>query len=170
VFAHIPRETLAQALDDVGSLVRPPDDVFYQELKTRYRRVRLFLPTLLAHIRFHAAPAGEPVAAALDHLKNLEARATRCDDTPLAMVPKAWQRYVVNEGGSIDQRAYTFCALDQLRAALRRRDVFVERSWRCADPRRELLSGTEWKAARPVICRTLGYSTSPGAGAGRIGR
>jgi TnpA family transposase len=116
---------------------------------------------LLKHIRFDAAPAGKPVAAALDYLKNLETRPTRSDRAPLAVVPKAWQRHVMNESGSIDQRAYTFCALDQLRTALRRRDVFVERSWRYADPRRELLSGVEWNSAKPVICRTLGYAASP---------
>ena len=53
------------------------------------------------------------------------------------------------------------CVLDQLREALRRRDVFVTPSWRYADPRRNLLAGAEWEAARPIMCRTLGYSPRP---------
>ena len=62
---------------------------------------------------------------------------------------------------AVDHRAYTFCVLDQLREALRRRDVFVTPSWRYADPRRNLLAGAEWEAARPIMCRTLGYSPRP---------
>ena len=52
VFARVPRDTLIQAIADIGDLVRPPDDVFYQELADQYRRVRRFLPALLEHIRF----------------------------------------------------------------------------------------------------------------------
>ena len=40
---------------------------------------------------------------------------------------------------------------------LRRRDVFVAPSWRYADPRSGLLAGSEWEAARPIVCRSLGY-------------
>ena len=58
-------------------------------------------------------------------------------------------------------RAYTFCALDELRTALRRRDVFVSPSWRYADPRIGLLTGGEWDTARPIICRTLGFTSDP---------
>ena len=49
-------------------------------------------------------------------------------------------------------------ALDALRTALRRRDVFVSPSWRYADPRLGLLDGAEWLAARPIICRSLGLT------------
>ena len=37
------------------------------------------------------------------------------------MVSKPWQRHVLLEDGSVDPRAYTFCALDELRTALRLR-------------------------------------------------
>jgi TnpA family transposase len=57
--------------------------------------------------------------------------------------------------------AYTFCVLEGLQAALRRRDVFVEPSWRYADPRAGLLKGDEWEVTRPLIYRTLGLSASP---------
>lgn len=58
-------------------------------------------------------------------------------------------------------RAYTFCVLDELRAALRRRDVFATPSWRYADPRAGLLTGPEWEATRPIIGRTLGLTPEP---------
>jgi hypothetical protein len=61
----------------------------------------------------------------------------------------------------VDPRAYTFCVLDQLRTALKRRDVFVHPIWRYADPRRGLLSGSEWEAAKQMVSCTLGYSSDP---------
>ena len=65
---------------------RPPDDVFYTELQTRYRRVRLFLPTLLHQVHFEAAPAGAAVVAALEYLKRREAPARAQDVAPSAVV------------------------------------------------------------------------------------
>ena len=77
------------------------------------------------------------------------------------IVDKAWQRHVVGDDGRVNARAFAFCALDKLRVAIRRRDVFVNSSWRYADPRADLLAGAEWEAARPVICRSLELSVQP---------
>ena len=63
--------------------------------------------------------------------------------------------------GGLDRHAYTFCMLDELQTALRRRDLFVSPSWRYADPRAGLLAGTEWEAARPTFCRKLGLPSDP---------
>jgi hypothetical protein len=164
VFTRIPPNMLAQALGDVGALTRPPDDVFYKELVARYRSVRRFLPTVLKHIQFGASPCGEPVVKALDYLRLREMKQLD-QDAPLAVVSKPWQRHVLLEDGSVDPRAYTFCALDQLRTAIRRRDVFVSPSWRYADPRIGLLTGGEWDTARPIICRTLGLHLRSGTSA-----
>ena len=95
------------------------------------------------------------------YLKRREAPARAQDVAPSAVVTTAWRRYVYGANDAVDHRPYTFCVLDQLREALRRRDVFVTPSWRYADPRRNLLAGAEWEAARPIMCRTLGYSPRP---------
>jgi len=160
VFARIPPPLLTQAVGAVNTLTRPPDDVFYHELVARYRSVRRFLPTVLNHLRFGASPGGEPVVKALDYLRLKELKQVD-QDAPLAVVSKPWQRHVLLGEGRIDPRAYAFCTLDQLRIALHRRDVFVSPSWRYADPRSGLLTGREWEATRPVICRTLGLSSDP---------
>jgi hypothetical protein len=83
-------------------------------------------------------------------------------DAPLEVVGRAWQRHVLRDDDTIDFHAYTFCVLDKLQMALKRRDVFVARSWRYADPRTGLLDGAEWETNRPIICRTLGLSVEPG--------
>jgi TnpA family transposase len=161
VFAHTPPHRLAQALACVDALVRPPDDVYYRELDTRYRALRRFLPTLLKHIQFGASPAGESVAAGFEWLRMHELRVKPEPPAPRDVITKPWQRYVLRENGGINPRAYTFCVLDELRKALRRRDVFVSPSWRYADPRAGLLTGEEWETARPIICRSLGLSADP---------
>ena len=51
------REDLEAAVRRVDSLVRPPEDMYYEELQQSYRRVRRFLPHLLRTVRFGATPA-----------------------------------------------------------------------------------------------------------------
>ena len=161
VFAKTPREVLARALENVCALVRPPHDVYFRELNARYRHVRLFLPTLVKHLQFGASPAGRPVVAAFDWLRVNATRAKPAHDAPREIISNSWRDHVLREGGQIDFRAYTFCVLDALQSALRRRDVFVTPSWRYADPRAGLLAGAEWETARTVVCRTLGLPSSP---------
>lgn len=168
VFACIPREVLAQALVSVETLVRPSDDVYYRELNTHYRSVRIFLPTLLKYIRFDASPAGEPAKTGFEWLRSHEIGAKPEQPIPRQVITKAWKRHVIREDGSIDLHAYTFCVLDSLRKALRRRDIFVSPSWRYADPRAGLLSGPEWEKARPIVCRSLGLSPEPAPALGAI--
>jgi hypothetical protein len=49
-------------LDQIDGLVRPAEDVYYQELQESYTRVRRFLPALLKTVQFGATPAGQEVA------------------------------------------------------------------------------------------------------------
>ena len=82
-------------------------------------------------------------------------------DLPLAAVTNAWKHHVMRADGGIDEHAYVFCVLERLRDALRRRDIYVKPSWRYTDPRSGLLSGSEWEAAKPIVCRSLGYTADP---------
>lgn len=161
VYARVPRDILIQTLADIGELVRPPDDVFYKELHNQHRRVRHFLPALLEHIQFSSGPAEADLLAGLDYLRRRSASSPGEEKVPLGVAPPKWRRHVGDGRSAIEQRAYTFCVLDQLRTALKRRDVFVNPSWRYADPRSGLLAGTEWQATRPMICRTLGLTPNP---------
>jgi hypothetical protein len=67
----------------------------------------------------------------------------------------------MSQDGEIDHHSSVFCVLDRLRDALRRRDIFVNPSWRDTDPRSGLLASAEWEAARPIVCRSLGYTADP---------
>ncbi len=162
LFEKIPRTTLTRALEGVNALIRPADNVYYEELDAKYKTVRCFLPALVEHIRFGANAAGAPVVAAFDWLRaHMDTRKKHGNDAPREVIGKSWRRHVLREDGTLDFHAYTFCVLDALHTALRRRDVFVAPSWRYADPRAGLLDGAEWEATRPIICRTLGLSANP---------
>lgn len=57
------------ALNGVSVLTRPAENVYYQELDAKYRTVRVFLPTLVKHVRFGANSAGGGLVSALDWLQ-----------------------------------------------------------------------------------------------------
>src|SRR5262249_18286398 len=148
-----PSKELEAAVMQIEQLARPPEDLYYKELQQQWRRVRRFLPTVLSTIRFGATPTGGPIIEALEELALQEQRMQR--KLPrLDIVTKAWRKYVIKEDGSMDRKAYTFCCLDRVRAALRRRDLFVTPSLRYADARLGLLSGPAWEGARTTVCRS----------------
>jgi TnpA family transposase len=167
VFDAVPREAIEAALARVDSLVRPPDDPYFQELLSQLRRIRRFLPELVRVVEFGAMPAGRPVLKAMGHLRELDSPRRQSRSHPLEFVPPGWRRRVVGQG-TVDLKAWTLCLVDRIRAALRRRDLFASPSLRYADPRIGLLDGAAWTAARPAVCRTLGVSQDAGEEIGRM--
>ena len=158
IFKALQREDLEAALKQVDMLVRPPEDMYYKELQQSWGRIRRFLPLLLKTLHFGSTPAGKSVAEALEYLAEQDGRGKL--DARLEVVTKGWRRYVLDEDGLVDRKAYVFCCLDRLRSAVRRRDLFVAPSIRYADARIGLLSGTAWEASRSTVCRSLGQSVS----------
>src|ERR1700722_17660531 len=83
-------------------------------------------------------------------------------DAPTEFLSPAWKRHALDGAGHVvDNRAYVFAVLESFRTGLKRRDVFIPAGVRYADPRRGLLSGEAWNAARLTVCRSL--DRSPGA-------
>jgi len=159
VFALIDPKALAAAIERIGALAQPVDDIYFTELRQHQRRIG-YLPGLLAGLELDAAPAGKPLLDAIAFLKAVHAGGKRQGPPPTAFAPKSWARQLRNEDGTLDLVGYRLCILDRLRHAVRRRDIFPVRSVRYADPRKGLLSGAAWEAARPVVCRTVGVSVS----------
>jgi TnpA family transposase len=129
---------------------------------SRWRHVRLFFPKLLQTIEFEATVPGVEILQALQFLKSQhEQRKPDMSAAPLGTISKSWAKLVFAKDGTCDRKAYTFCMLENLRAALRRRDLFVSRSLRWGDPRLKLLQGDAWAAARANVCRTLNLQPTP---------
>ena len=156
-----PLESLTTAVGTVRSLVRPPQDVYFQELQNSYRRISVFLPTLVKYIHFDSSQAGKSVVLAWDWIRDNITLSKPGQDAPMGIVNADWRPYVSPKDNTFNFRAYIFCTLDRLRTVLKRREVFVTPSWHYADPRAPLLKGAEWEIVRPVICRTLGLSPDP---------
>jgi TnpA family transposase len=156
VDARLPRATLVLAIAQVRALARPPADMTYDELVARYRRISRFRPRFLATMTLDAVPAGKSVLRAYQYLQQAEGRrSTTLTDAPLQIVTTAWRSYVMTAEQRVDRIGYTYCVLDRLVHALRRREVFVQPSLRYADPRIGLLHGAAWEAARLQVCRAL---------------
>jgi TnpA family transposase len=167
VFAAVPKAALEAAVAQVDSLIRPPDDPYFEELLAQHRRVRLFFPHFARVVSLGAMPAGQPVLKALQYLRKVEDGRARDKSWPTDFVPKSWEHRVI-KNGIVDRRAWSLCLVDRLRGSLRRRDVFGVPSLRFADPRIGLLDGASWEAARPTVCRTLGKSQNAAEEIGRL--
>jgi TnpA family transposase len=159
VFKLMDRDALSAAVERVGVLAEPQDETYFTELRKFHRKIR-YAPALLAGLDLGAAPAGKPLLEAVEYLRSIHAGGKRPGPAPTAFASKDWAGQIKTEDGSLDLVGYRLCVLDGLRRAIRRRDVFPVRSLRYADPRKGLLSGAAWEAARPAICRTIGVSAS----------
>jgi TnpA family transposase len=164
-FTRVPVEKLAKAVATVGELAHPPDDNYYDDLLSRYSTVRRFLPLLLHTIHFMGAQGGHGVQGVLqawDFLKSIEGqRKPAMSQAPRGVINRQWRGCVLRTRRQIDRRFYTFCTLERLQDALRRRDIFVAGSERWSDPRAKLLQGHEWRSLRSNICRSLDRSPTP---------
>lgn len=72
-------EALIYAVENASALIRPPGNVFYQELEPKQKTVQQFLPAFLRVIDYESNQAGKPLN----------------DDPPMGVVRKSWKRYVV---------------------------------------------------------------------------
>jgi hypothetical protein len=111
-------------------------------------------------------PAGVPgLLGLVQGLARVRQRPLARAEIDAALVPPVRGRAVYGNrdlpAGAVDRDAYVLCVLEQLRAALRRRDVFAAPSLRRAGPRAMLLDGPAWEAVRPEI------TARPGAGRAR---
>jgi TnpA family transposase len=163
IFARWPRQRIEQAVATVGALARPPENNQAPEaLLHRYSMVRQFLPLLLEAITPRATQGGRAVLAAWEFLQRLERTPKPAMyEAPLRIVTPAWWRLVVRPDKTVDQRAYTFCALQAVHAAFKRRDLYVVPSQRWSDPRAQLLTAEAWQAQRTQVCRMLYLDEQP---------
>ena len=177
LYARASHEELVKAVACVDQIARPHGTHHYEELISRYRSVRLFLPKLL-ELPFEGLPAGQIVLGGLAAVRTLEGRRRiGRDEIPGTLVTPTWERSVFVEPDQVERRSFTFCVLEQLRSALRRRDVFVSKSIQWGDPRAQLLGPTHGakRAPRRVGCwdclrrRSHSSRTSAGSSTNRTG-
>lgn len=166
-FAAVRRDLVLAAIEQVTRLAEPHDDSFFAELRKAPGKLR-YTPVLLRGLHLDAAPAGRAVLDAVRYLCTVQEGHRRPGPAPTAFASKAWATQLHGTDGRIDMAGYRLAVLDHLRRAIRRRDVFPLRSLRYADPRKGLLTGAAWEAARPSVCRTVGVSPFADEELGRL--
>lgn len=159
IFASIQRSSIEEAVTIVDEIARPQDGRFHQELIERYRRVRMFLPSLLKTVSFQATASGRHVLRALQFLsRTKKSRVLTVKDVPTGVISSSWKRLVINKG-EINVPAYTLCVLEKFQDSLHRRDIFIPESSSWGDTRTKLLTKESWESKRAAFCRSLGHST-----------
>ena len=153
---------LEEAISQLREHARPVEEGHRERLLGSYGTVRRFLPLLLDTLHFQATDAGEHVLEAIRALREIDSKHSLTEaDVPIGIVTRAWRRLVLSEPGKVSRSAYTFCALEALRDALHRRDVFVARSDRWGDPRSVLLPERAWEISREQTRTSLKLPTDP---------
>ncbi len=164
------RDALAKALATVTELVPDADEdddaAWRTELLGRYATVRPFLEALGTVIPWGATQNGVPILAALRALPGVLARRPpTVADVDEDLLVGSWRRLVLAnpelEPPAIDRAAYTFCVLEALWRALRRRDVYAIGADKWGDPRARLLDDTAWGIARPRVLQALDLPADP---------
>ena len=96
VLTIISPEEITLALDQVADLAQPPDDTYYDELATRYRRLSRVRPTFLRTMQFDALPGGKPIADAYRFLQTIEPKPrASLQNAPRTVINRRWQRYAI---------------------------------------------------------------------------
>ena len=157
VFAHIPEAALLEADSRISELASPDGEADAQAWQNAGGVIGKFIGKLLTTLEFEATPSGKPLLAAMRWLARTGGRGK---EVPRDFVPRSWVAVLFPSSG-FDRAAYLVCLALQLQSALKRREVFLARSHRYADPRARLLQGEEWEVRRGEICRALGLSREP---------
>ncbi|MGN9845833.1 Tn3 family transposase [Nonomuraea sp. H19] len=169
----ISKERLTAALDLIAELVPGEEDdndlEWRAELIARFKTVRPFIDSLAQAIPWSCTPAGTPIVKAVKDLPTLLARGKYAGVEHMrehdGLVSGSWRRLVYHNpnlpDGSLDRAAYTFCLLEALHAALRRRDVYAVGADRWGDPRGKLIPQPVWQVHRDSVLTALGLETDP---------
>lgn len=165
IFAKYPKEVLKTSMLIVDSLTRPPDvSVAHEELFRNYTNIRKILPSLMVSLEFKATPSGQQALLAWNFLAASENKTgkNKYSNAPLSGLSGTWKKLILKESSEkFNPCAYTFWTIERMNEALKRHDIYIDKSERYCDPRAQLLQGEEWESVKPHVIRTLDWSTSP---------
>ncbi|WP_192831407.1 hypothetical protein, partial [Enterobacter bugandensis] len=77
IFNIIPEDVLKHAVNNMTSIIRPANNVYFNELDAKYKTIRRFLPDLLSRIHFKGTASTEVLIDALSWIEvNLKKKKT----------------------------------------------------------------------------------------------
>ncbi len=161
IYDQIAKISLQEARERVLELTTQAVDNSAKVIKGKYHSARKFLPAFLELIDLIALPNTLPLLDAFEFFKKQEHEKSGGVDfnkAPTSFIPDNWKAYIYPTPDKISKPHYSMCLMDQIRLAIRRRDLFVHPSIKWTDPRKELLQGEAWTKIRPAISKGLNRS------------
>jgi len=127
--ALLPWEQFVKSVSDAETLSRDESFGYLHLVAKRHGVLKLYLPAFLEALVFRGVSLVQPLLDAIEviRLTYVEPRTNLPADAPIAFVPARWQSLVITDEG-LSKPCYEFCALAELKDALRRGDVWVKGS------------------------------------------
>ncbi|WP_406072212.1 hypothetical protein OG372_36780 [Streptomyces sp. NBC_01020] len=132
----VTREEFAKAIVELSELLPEADEdadtAWRKQLLERYATVRPFTSLLAEVIPWGARQVGTLLVDALRELPKVQAlRKPGPEHIDVSLLDGTWRRLVLGNpllavNGLIDKHAWTFCVLEGLHTALKRRDVLAK--------------------------------------------
>ncbi|MFQ4150209.1 Tn3 family transposase [Arthrobacter sp. LAPM80] len=138
-------ETLAESIAQAKELTRPALEDHLALVSAHFTTIRRYTPAFLAVLDLEAAPAAQDLLAAIKVICTLNTTGARKvpEDAPTSFIRPRWKPLVFTENGT-DRGFYEFCALAELKNALRSGDMWVTGSRQFRDFDDYLLAGSDY--------------------------
>lgn len=119
-------ESLATSIAQAKEMTRPTFEDHLALVSAHFTTLRRYTPAFLAVLDLHAAPAAQNLLAAINVLRALNTTGARKipDDAPVSFIRPRWKPLVFTDDG-FHRGFYEFCALTELKNALRSGDMWV---------------------------------------------
>ncbi|EZA70098.1 transposase [Escherichia coli O25:NM str. E2539C1] len=127
----LPWPEFIASLEETRHLARKNNFDPLHIITEKYSTLRKYAPRMLSTLQLVATPAAQALADALLVIKDMYKKQLRKvpATAPLEFVPESWRKVVITPTG-IDRQYYEFCALSELKGALRSGDIWVKGSRR----------------------------------------
>jgi len=119
-------ESLATSIAQAKELTRPALEDHLALVSAHFTTLRRYTPAFLAALDLHAAPAAQDLLAAINLIRALNTTGARRipEDAPTSFIRPRWKPLVFTDDG-FHRGFYEFCALAELKNALRSGDMWV---------------------------------------------
>lgn len=127
----LPWPEFIASLEETRHLARKNNFDPLHIITEKYSTLRKYAPRMLSTLQLVATSAAQALADALLVIKDMYKKQLRKvpATAPLEFVPESWRKVVITPTG-IDRQYYEFCALSELKGALRSGDIWVKGSRR----------------------------------------
>ncbi|RAX48213.1 Tn3 family transposase [Arthrobacter sp. AQ5-05] len=142
-------EALTESIAQAKDLTRPAVEDHLALVSAQFTTLRRYTPAFLAALDLQAAPAAQDLLAAINLIRTMNTSGARKvpENAPTSFIRSRWKPLVFTENGP-DRGFYEFCALAELKNALRSGDMWVTGSRQFRDFDDYLLSGPDYTAMK----------------------